>query len=140
MSAVIFNQDQALFNLFWGHLFNDLLKTDRRIRIATYGRQGVPSVAPYKVRSRHATADLVVPADTRLCARMATQTRAQIPFEGANVVAFNASAQRIHATNQLFCFGVAGLSHGVKYLVGLLVLPAFHHIFRILNIDSQDRS
>jgi len=47
---VVIDQRMRLLDLFRGHFFNDLLKTDRGIRIAANGGQRVPHIGADQIR------------------------------------------------------------------------------------------
>ena len=125
------------FDLFRGHLFDHFFQTDRRIGVAADGAEGVPHVGADQIGGGDAATNLIVPADTRLRARMPLERRAQIPFKGAGVVARHTKAHGIHDANQLFSLGIAGPGGRPKRFFGLGELARLHQITRRFDVSER---
>lgn len=119
-----------LFNLFLGHLLDHLFQRDRGIGVPPDGGERVPHVGPYKIRRRHAAANLVVPADAGLGSWMALHRASEIPLERSLIVTLDAQSHRVHDTDNLFGIRVAGTSRRPEFLHRLLVAIGLHQVAR----------
>lgn len=124
-----------LLNFLFGHFLHDFLKRDRRIGISSDGGKRVPHVSANKIRRGHSPADLVIPADTGLRARMPLHSASEIPLESALIVPLHAETHCIHDADQFLGIRVAGTCGGPKFLPGLLKLSGLHQIARVLDFS-----
>lgn len=126
-------------NFFRCHLLDDFFLADRRVGIAADGAENVPHIGADQVGRRQSKADLVVPADTRLRARMPLHGAAQIPIEGADRVTLDPKAKCIHHPDQFLGIGIARPGRGPKRGTRLLEPPFFHQVARLFDLGAQRR-
>ena len=129
----------SFFNLFRGHLLDHLFQADGRIGIASDGAERVPHIGAHKIRCRHAAPGFVVPANAGLRAGMAFHGAAQIPVEGAYIVARYAEAHRIHDANQLLGIGIARAGGRPEGRHRFFELPGLHQIAPFLDRSRSKR-
>ena len=125
--------------LLAGHLLDDFLLADRRVRIATDGTEHIPDIRPDKVRCRDAASNLVVPAHSGLRTRMPLHGCAQIPLEGADVIPLDSKAKRIHHADQFFRVGVPGTGRRPEFPARLLEGTGLHQLARVLDVRVGSR-
>jgi cytochrome c peroxidase len=68
---------------------------------------------------------------------MAFHGGAQVPLEGALVIAFNAQAHGIHDADQFLGIGVAGAGRGQELGHGFLEPVAFHQHAAFFDLGSR---
>lgn len=127
---VITDQDMRLLNLVFGHLLDHLFQRDRGVGVPPDGGERVPHVSPHEIRSRHAPANLVVPADTGLGTRMPLHRASEIPLECPLVVALDTQPHGVHHADKLFGVRVAGPCRRPKFLHRLFVAIGLHQVAR----------
>ena len=127
-------------NLLRRHFLDHFFLADRGIGIATDCRQHIPHIRPHQIRLRHAKPDLIVPADTGLCAGVALHRRAQIPFKGASIILLDAKAHGIHHADQFLCVGIAGSGRRPQFGHGLLKAVGLHQIAGMLDLGMRRRA
>ena len=130
----------GMLDLLRRHLLPDLFKADRGIGIAADRAKDVPHVGAHEVRRGEAGPDLVVPANARLGAGVTLHRRAQVPFEGPDLVLFDAEPQGVHYADQLLGLGVARSCSGPKRHTRLLEAAGFHHVTRRLELGRRRNS
>ena len=127
-------------NLLRRHFLDHFFLADRGIGIATDCRQHIPHIRPHQIRLRHAKPDLIVPADTGLCAGVALHRRAQIPFKGASIILLDAKAHGIHHADQFLGVGIAGSGRRPQFGHGLLKAVGLHQIAGMLDLGMRRRA
>ncbi len=130
---VIIDQNMGLFNLFGRHFFNDFLLGDRRVRVATDGGKHIPRVSPNQIGSRHAPANLIIPANARLGAGVSFKRCPQVPVKRPHVIARHSKTHGIHDADQFFRVGISRPGRRQKLLHRLFELALFHQVTRRFN-------
>ena len=125
---IVVHERMGVLDLLRRHLLPDLFKADRGVGIAADRAQDVPHVGPHEIGSGEAGSDLVVPADARLCTGMTLHRRAQVPFEGPDLVLLDAETQGVHDADQFLGLGVARPSRRPERRARLLEAPGFHQV------------
>lgn len=120
--------------MFGRHLLSYFFLGDLSVGIAADGGKHIPGVSPDQIGRRHAATDLVVPGHTGLRAGMSAHCRTQIPFEGADIVAIDSKAERVHHADQLFGIGVAGLGGRKQFLHRFGIAAFLHQIATFLDL------
>lgn len=126
-----------MFDLIRRHFLDHLLDRNRRVGVSADGAELVPQERAHEVRGGQAQACFIVPADTRLRARMALHGRAQIPVEGADIVLIDAQTQRVHDADQFLGLGIARPRGGPERVIGLFKAALFHQVARIFDIRKN---
>ncbi len=116
----------GFFDLLVRHLLHHFLKGNGRIRIASDSGQRVPHVRADKIGCGHATADLVVPADAALGARVALERGAQVPLKRTDIIALHTEAKSVHHTDQFLGLRIAAVGGWQKLCHGLVKLLRVH--------------
>ncbi len=129
----------GLFDLFGRHLLDHLFQADRRIGVAADGAERVPHVGPNQVGRGQSQAQLVIPPDTRLRARMPLHRGAQIPFERALKVLLDPKAKAVHHADQLLGLGVARPGRGQKLFARGGKLARLHQIAGLFQFGPDGR-
>lgn len=128
-----------MFNLFRRHLLDHLFQTDRGIGVTADGRQHVPHIGAHQVRFGHAAADLVVPADAGLGARVPLHGGPQVPLKSPRVVARHTKTHGVHHTDEFLGIGIAGTGRRQQFLHRFLELAGFHQVTRLFDICKGGR-
>ena len=125
-----------MFDLIRRHFLDHFLDRDGGVGVASDGAQLVPEERADEVRGGQPEAGFVVPADTRLRARVTLHGRPQIPVEGADVVLFDTQPQRVHDADQFLGLGIAGPRGGPEGIVRLLKAAFLHQVTRVFDIGK----
>ncbi len=129
----------GFLDLFGRHLLFHFLLRDRSVGVPPDRREDVPHIGADKVGRGHAATNLVVPAHARLRPRVALHRCAQIPFEGASIVALDTESQSVHHTDQLFGFSVARSRRWQKLFHRSGIILGIHQIARRFNLGHRRR-
>ena len=127
---VILSEHMRFINLFNGHFLDHFFEAYRGIGIATDGGKCVPHVCAHEVGRRQAAPDLVVPADAGLGTGMSLHRRAEIPFEGADIVPRPSKTHGVHHADQFLGLGVARARSRPERVIGLFKAAFFHQVAR----------
>ena len=127
----------GFFNLFGRHFLHHLFLRDRSIGIAADGRKHVPHIGTHQVGRRHAPADLIIPADSRLGAGMTFHRGPQIPLESTNIVALDAKAHCVHDPDQFLGICVSRPRRRKQFLHRFGKPVFFHQIARVLDLGKS---
>ncbi len=126
-----------MFDLIRRHFLDHLLDRNGRVGVSADGAELVPEERAHEVRGGQAEASFIVPADTRLRARVAFHGRPQIPVEGADIVLIDAQTQRVHDADQFLGLGIARPRGGPKRVIGLFKAALFHEVAGIFDIRKN---
>ena len=122
-----------MFDLLRRHFLDHLFLADCRVGVSSDCAEDVPCVRSHKIGRRQADANFIIPADTRLRARVPFQCTAQIPIKGSHGSTINAQTKRIHDADQFFGVGISGSGRRPKRLACLFELACFHQIARVFD-------
>ncbi len=139
-NTVVIDQHMRFFNLLSRHLLHDLFLRDRGIGIAANGAQDIPQIRACEIGCGHTEANLIIPTDTALRARVALHGRAQIPFKRALIVLFHPKAQRVHHSNQFLRIRIARARRGPERLARLFKAALLHQITALFDFGAQGRA
>ncbi len=129
-----------MFNLFRRHLLDHLFQADRGIGVTADGRKHVPHIGAHEIGFWYAAANLVVPADAGLGARVSLHGGPQVPLEGAGVVARHAETHRIHHADQFLGIGIAGAGRRQQFLHRFFELAGLHQVAGLFDVGKGARS
>ena len=101
------------------------------------GRKCVPHISSNKVWRGHSPADFVIPAYSRLRARVTLHRGAKVPLEGTDVVALDPKPKGVHDADQLLGLGVARPRSGQQLLHRCRVLFRVHQVARRLDLGQR---
>ncbi len=125
------------FDLLRRHFLDYFLKADRCVGIAANRAERVPHVSPDQIRRGHPKTQLIIPANPRLGPRMPLHRGAQIPFERALIVPFDAQAQPVHHADQFLGLGIARAGGGQQFFARGLKLAGLHQIARLFQFGER---
>jgi cytochrome c peroxidase len=120
-------------DFFRRHFPRDLLDADRSIRVTPDHTQTVPHVGTGQIL-RDTPTDFIVPANTRLRARMPLHRGAQVPFKRPHIILGHAKTHGVHDPDQLLRVGIAGPRGGQKRLSCFDEFSRLHQIARLFNL------
>ena len=126
-----------MFDLFRRHFLDHFLDRNGGVGVASYGAELIPQECAGEIGRGQAKACLIVPANARLRARVALHRRAQVPFEGADVVLVDPEAQRVHDADQFLGLGIAGARGGPERLIGLCKAALLHQVAGVFDVGQR---
>ena len=126
----------GLFDLFRRHFLDHLLLRNRGVGVTADRRKHIPHIGSHQVRRRHTPANLVIPADAGLGARMPFHRRPQIPLERTDIVAFDTQTHCVHNADEFLGVGVAGSGGGSKSLHRFGKAAFLHQVARLFDFGG----